>query len=102
MSSSEWRRTKQFAVVSLIVGLFSLRAALADPPGRGLYSACQGWQYQKVTWRPDLTLEFFTRGCYAPADNARVIFVVVTACGAIMTLYGAVILFRHGLPGMDQ
>ena len=96
------RRTRQFAVVSLFVGLLSLRATLADPFEPGPYTPCQGWQYQKVTWRPDLTLELTARGCPVPADNARVVFVVVTACGAITTLYGAVILFRHGLPGMDQ
>lgn len=95
----EYRRTKQFAVVSLVLGLSSLRAALADPVRLGLYTPCQGWQYQKITWRSDLTLDFYTKGCHIPADNAYVVFAIVTACGTVMTLYGAWTLLRHRFDG---
>lgn len=96
------QQIKQLAVISLAIGLLCLRATLTNPVTLGPYTPCQGWQYQKVTWRPDLTLEFYARGCPIPADNAYAVFTVVTACGLIMTLYGAVILFRHGLPGMNK
>jgi hypothetical protein len=99
---SAGRRVRQFAIVSLFAGLFSLRATLTKPLGRGFYAACQGWTYQKVTWRRDFTLALYERGCYTPAENAHVVFIIVTVCGTIMTLYGAMILFRHGPPGVSQ
>lgn len=104
MTISRWKQ--QFAVLSLFVGLFSLRATLFQsfrPYGGRSQTGCQGWTYEKITWQSDFTLEFYERGCSAfVADAAAPVFITVTACGAIMTLYGAVTLFRHGLPNTEE
>lgn len=97
MTVPEWRR--KLAVVALVTGLFGLRAALTHLPELFLPSAYQGPRYDEVTWRADLTLGFSEKGCPAPADGALPIFLAVTACSIVLTTYGAVTLFRHGLDG---
>ncbi|MEZ3142571.1 hypothetical protein [Halobaculum sp. MBLA0143] len=97
MTVPEWRR--KLAIVALTTGLLSLRAALTHPPGPVLQAGCQGWHYNPVTWRADLTLDFYDQECYGYADGALVVFSLVTACGVVLTAYGAVTLFRHGLDG---
>ncbi|MEZ3142573.1 hypothetical protein [Halobaculum sp. MBLA0143] len=95
------RRIKQFAVVSLIVGVFALRAALSNPPAGVLHGGCLS-ESEPVTWTRGLTLDFYQQCSMTYAEHAVVIYQTMVVCGAIMTLYGAVILFRHGLPGMNR
>ncbi|MEZ3142570.1 hypothetical protein [Halobaculum sp. MBLA0143] len=104
MSSPERRRIKQFAVVSLIVGLFSLRAALLGPPYAvfSIRYCTETTGSLTVVWTADLTFDY-AGGCGALfARHLYAVKYVTTTCGAIMTLYGAVMLFRHGLPGMNR
>ena len=99
MTVPEWRR--KLAIVALTTGLFSLRAALTHPPGPVLHAGCQGWYYDRVTWRPDLTLDFYEKRCYGHADSAVIVFSLVTVCGVILTVYGTVTVFRHGVDGQQ-
>ena len=39
------------------------------------------------------------QGCQRPVVGSLAIFLGVTACGVVLTAYGAVTLFRHGLDG---
>jgi hypothetical protein len=91
------RRIRQFAIVSLIIGAFSLRASLSSPPSRYVIFQCSRNKLISVVWTPQLTLNY--TGCgYTSIMGPFEVFYMMTACGAVMTLYGAVILFRHGLP----
>ena len=98
---SAGRRVRQFAVVSLILGAFCLRASLSSPPSKYVIYQCSRNKLISVVWTPQLTLNY--TGCgYTSTIDAFEVFYTMTACGTVMTLYGAVILFRHGLPGMNQ
>lgn len=81
---------KKVSVLTLAVGLFFLRAALANPPSGSLSVKCPGAPYP-VTWTERLTLDFYGR-CATYAQDAGLIFVIVVACGAVLTLYGTVTL----------
>ena len=99
MTVPEWKQ--KLAVVSLFVGGFTLRASLSSPPSKYVISQCSKRQIIAVVWTARLTLDY--TGCgFTSLMDAFEVFYLMTACGAIMTLYGAVILFRHGLPGMNR
>jgi hypothetical protein len=85
--------TRRLALLSLAVGLFSLRATLTNPPSGQLQSGCPSPD-NPVTWNPDLTLDFYQDCGLVYAEHAGYIFLLLTGCGAVLTLYGTVVLIR--------
>lgn len=99
MTVPEWKR--KLAVVSWFVGLFALRAALMGPPyARASIRYCtETTASLTVVWTSNLTFDY-AGGCGALfARHLAVVKYTATICGAIMILYGAVTLLRHGLDG---
>lgn len=91
------RRIRQFAVVSLFAGLFTLRASLSSSPGGIGLSPCPGEQLTAVVWTANLTLNY--TGCGVMfTTNISEVFYTMSVCGTVMTLYGFSVLIRYGLP----
>jgi hypothetical protein len=88
---------RRFALLSLAVGLFSLRASLTNRPN-GQLGSCPEVIKTGVTWNPDLTLDFY-KCSTAYDDNAGTIFLTVTVCGVVLTLYGGFVLVGSSFVG---
>lgn len=101
MTIPEWRR--KLGVLSLFVGVFALRAALLRPSyARHSIRYCtETTGSLTVVWTANLTFDY-TGGCGALfAMHLDMVKYTTTVCGVILTAYGAVTLFRHGVENRD-
>ena len=101
MTVPKWQR--RFAVLSWFLGVFALRAALLGPPYfRASIRYCtETTGSLTVVWTSALTFDY-AGGCGALfARHLWVVKYTTTACGAVLTVYGTVTLFRHWLSDGD-